>query len=229
MIPSPCESRFRRASLSFRLPLVAVFFLVIWTANAGTWAAKKWVDDADLPQPKAGKVTHAVAFGTDAEPAVPSPFQTTKSITGKNWQAYLYPELTASVRVVRNSEQYLSALDIQGKGALLLRGQLGPTETTGGVALEISGLKPGARYNLVLFGLGYSVFPMMGDLPTKVGASDVLGKTEVLNLRGKGLRYWVYDYTAPSNGQLVVSFEADEANPEARRPRFSAFLNYKVD
>lgn len=198
-------------------------------ALAGTWTFRPWVNDGDIPQPAPGLVTHAVAFGIELEPPVPAPFEITKNISGENWAVWRMPEHTASAAVGRRSQAVLDSISVGGEGASLLRGQICPTGPRAGLAIELSGLEPGKNYTLALFGLGFSVWSQGAKFQVEASASDAAGQREVLGLQSQSARILVYEYTAPSDGQITVSFETSESDPNSKTLRLCAFLNHRVE
>jgi len=127
----------------------------------------------------------------------------------------------------------MDALKVGEKGEILLRGSAMPKGNPGGLSLELSGLEPGHNYNLVLFGAGFSA--RMADDPRditpqlKVGVSDAPDQSETLKVTGRKGHFFVYSYTSPPDGQLVVSLENGNPDQRPRSIRLSAFLNYRVD
>lgn len=198
-------------------------------ALAGTWTFRPWVNDGDIPQPAPGLVTHAVAFGIELEPPVPAPFEITKNISGENWAVWRMPEHTASLGVGRRTQAALDSITVGGEGASLLRGQVVPSGKPGGLAIELSGLEAGKNYALVLLGLGFSVWNPGAKFQVEAGANDDGAHREVLSLQNRGDRFLVYEYTAPSDGQVTVSIETSESDPESKTLRLCTFLNYRVE
>jgi len=228
MIPPQKKYFFRNIHYPAALILAFQFFAVLG-AEAGTWSSKPWRGDSDLPHPASGQVTHAIAFGIDAEPPVPAPFQMTDKISGENWAVSLYPDLTTAVAVTRRPQELLAAIKVKGEGEALLRGRIAAKGKSGGLSLELSGLEAGHKYDLVFFGLAFVTNAAPGKRLVKVGASDVSGGPEVRLLKGDGDGYYVYEYTAPPGGQFTISFEGDGSDPDVRLLRLCGFFNYRID
>lgn len=210
-----------------RSAVLALLFLAAHEAPAGTWTIRQWKSDGDLPQPAPEKVTHAIAFGIDAEPPVPAPFARTNKISGEKWSVWKYPEHKPAVIVDRRPESLLNSIKVGEESFCLLQGRILPKGKSGGLSLEISGLEPGRNYSLALFGPGFAT---VGGSLLKVIASDAPDQPEELKASPTGAKaFFVYDYTAPSNGQLTVSFESDASNKGPQIVRFCAFFNYHED
>lgn len=212
----------------------AFLILAVCEVNAGTWTLKPWKDDADLPKPAADTVTHAVAFGIDMAPPAPKPFQITSKGAGENWEVLRLPERTASVVVGRRSERAQAVSEEKGVGGALMRGRiLSKGKGGGGLELDLNGLEAGKKYHLVFFGLGFGSRSKDDgddkDYLLKAEASDVSGHVETLKLGWRGGRYMIYEYTAPSDGQLVLSIVSGNPNEENRKVGIGAFLNYRAE
>lgn len=220
----------RKQRLSSFQVSTACLLLALCGAKAGTWSSVQLKNDGDLPKPAPEKVTHAVAFGIDATPPAPEPFQITNKISGENWSMWKYPEHSASVIVTRRPENVVESIRVKGAGAALIRGKIFPKTNQGGLILELNGLDPGQKYKLVLFGL-FLLTPepdLHGGFQTTVRASDNPDQSEVLKLPGSE-PYFVYEYTAPSDGQLSISFECGVGDAAVGVMRMCAFLNYRAD
>lgn len=209
------------------MPVLVALALATSCLQAGTWTRSKWTGDADLPKVAPDSATHAVVFGIEIEPAPPPPFEITKRISGDNWSVWTYPEHAASVEVTRRSEQILDSVKVEGKGVRLLQGRIIPKGKSKGLSLELTGLEPGKKYNLAVFGLAIlaSSFPPGGP-KIKATVSDAPDTPEILALGGSDAKYFVYNYTAPEDGQLKIDFENANTEHEIGVIRFCAFLNY---
>lgn len=221
--PSP----FRMSSQAI-LPILAFLLLSASGGKAGTWSTLPWKSDKDLPQVPPGMVTHALAFGLDTEPPVPAPFEVTKKISGENWSVWQAPEHTATVVVARCLESIVSHPNFtaRGEGAALIRGRILPKGKNGWLTLELKGLEPGRPYRLALFGLALYT---TGSAQVNVTSSDAPDQVATLSQRPNAMQYFVYEYTAPPDGELSLTFAGDGSNPEIRLIKLSAFLNYRVE
>ncbi len=218
-----------RYFISAALPVLAVLALATSVVQAGTWTNTKWTGDADLPKASPDSVTHAVAFGIETEPSPPTPFEITKRISGDNWSVWTYPEHAASVEVTRRGEQMLDAVKVGGSGAALVRGRIVPKGKNKGLSLELTGLEPGKKYRLVVFGpqiLGPS--GTSGGPKIKATASDAPDTPEILATMVNDGKYFAYDYTAPEDGGLKVDFESGNTEHAIGVIRFCAFLNFAL-
>jgi len=216
-----------RFFISGAMPVLAAMALAASAVQAGTWTRCKWTDDADLPKSAADSATHAIAFGIEAEPDPPPPFEITKKISGDNWAVWTYPEHAASVEVTRRSEQILDTVKVEGSGAALLKGRIVPKGKNKGLSLELTGLEPGKKYNLALFGLAILANAAIpGGPKVSASASDVPDKQEILTLAGGDGKYLVYEYIAPEDGTLKIDFENANTEHEIGVVRFCSFLNY---
>lgn len=223
MNASPPDRFFIPAAMS----LLAALVLAASAAQAGTWTHSKWTDDADLPKTAPDSATHAVVFGIETEPPPPPPFEITKRISGENWSVWTFPDHSASVAVTRRSEQILDYVKVGGRGAVLLRGRIVPKGKSKGLSLELTGLEPGKKYSLAVFGLAIlaNAFPPGGP-KINVTASDAPDKPESLALGGGDAKYFVYDYTAPEDGALKIDFENANTEHNIGVVRACAFLNF---
>lgn len=209
------------------MPVLAALALATSAARAGTWTHSKWTNDADLPKVAADSATHAVVFGVETEPAPPPPFEITKKISGDNWSVWTYPEHAASVEVTRRSEQVLDSVKVEGSGAAILQGRIIPKGKNKGLSLEMTGLDPGKKYSLVVFGLQILTHEIPpGGRKINTTASDAPDKAEPLAVDGSDGKYFVYDYTAPDDGTLKIDFENANTEHNIGVIRFCAFLNY---
>lgn len=209
------------------MPVLAALALATSAARAGTWTHSKWTNDADLPKVAPDSATHAVVFGIETEPAPPAPFEITKRISGDNWSVWTCPDHSASVEVTRRSEQILDSVKVAGNGATLLKGRIIPKGKNKGLSLELTGLEPGKKYSLSLFGIAILANATIPGGPiVNVTASDVPDKLETLALAGGDGKYFVYDYTAPEDGALKLDFENANTEHDIGVIRFCAFLNY---
>lgn len=203
---------------------LAFFALAACTGNAGVWSTVPWKSDADLPKFTPEAATHAISFGIDATPPPPAPFVITKKISGENWAVWKAPEHTQELAVSRRPDELLSTKSVsaKGAGAALIRGRLMSKTKTGWLTLELTGLTPGAKYNLAVFGL-----VVFSTGPTKIEAiaSDAPDKPESLPQSGSDSHYFLYEYIAPPDGTLSITFTGDETNPDIRVMRLCAFLN----
>jgi len=198
-------------------------------AEAGIWTAKPWKSDADLPNPAPDAVTQAIAFGMDKEQPAPSPFEITDRTSGENWMVLRYPEQTASVVVTRRPDLLADRDNVAGAGKVLLRGRIIPDRGQGGLSIELSGLEPGRKYHLVLFGVAVIAPEAAGRNLVSACGSDAPEVTEAIDKNGGGNRFFVYEYTAPSDGVFEISLENGEANEVSGVVRLCAFLNYRVE
>lgn len=223
----------RPKSCSGGLVLALLFFFTHGT-EAGTWSFKKWLSDRDVPQPAPEVTTHAVAFGIQADPPVMAPFQITNKIAGETWSVWRHPDHTKMVVVSVYGQGRLDIMRVGGEGASILRGFVIPRgkEQGAGLSLELTGLEPGHSYNLALFGLGLSASRDAGKEKNEINitTSDSSDQPPSLDWEmkqgRKEPRFLVYEYVAPENGQLKVSFKSPEGD---RRVRLGAFLNFRVD
>jgi len=190
------------------IPLAAAFLLVaVQAAVAGTWSSRQWLNDGDIPQPAPEMVTHAIAFGIATEPPTPAPYERTKEISGEKWMARKFPDLTGKLEVDDRNSVVLRGVSGKDDGLALLRGRIFP-KGRGGLSLELSGLEPGHNYSLTIFGLGFAT---PGGKVMACAASDAPGQVENFKTKQAGDdAFMVYDYTAPADGKLAVTFESAE-------------------
>jgi len=215
-----------RFFIPFAMPVLASLTLATSSLQAGTWSHSKWTDDGDLPEVAPESATHAIAFGVEAAPAPPPPFEITKLISGENWSVWTYPEHAAAVEVTRRSEQILDSVKVKGSGAVLLKGRITPKGKNQGLSIELTGLEPGKKYNLAMFGLAILANQNIpGGQKVKATGSDAPDRPETLALAGDG-KYFVYGYTAPEDGTLKIDFENANAEQNTGVVRICAFYNY---
>lgn len=209
------------------MPVLAALTLATSSLQAGTWTHSKWTGDGDLPKVAPDSATHAVAFGIETDPAPPPPFEITKRISGENWSVWTYPEHAAAVEVTRRPEQILDSVKVKDSGAVLLKGRIIPKGKNQGLSIELTGLEPGKKYNLAMFGLailGNNNIP--GGQKIKVTASDAPDSPETLVPASGGGKYFVYEYTAPEDGTLKIDFENANTEQNTGVVRICAFYNY---
>lgn len=222
----------------FRSVVLTFLFFLSTNIEAGTWTFKKWASDRDIPQPAPDVVTHAIAFGVPPNTVVMAPFLLTNKIFGQTWSVWTSPDHTKKLGVSRISEGHKDAMRVGGEGATLLHGRISPKgkdikEGGLGLSLELTGLEPGHAYNIAFFGLGMSVDR---DVQGKdkhqmdVSSSDAPDQPQILDWDNGPLRaqpkFAVYEYTAPENGQISITFKSPEGD---RTVRFAAFMNFRVD
>lgn len=221
--------RFFHGGIRIALTVLSALTFASPALKAGTWSTTKWTGDQDLPKPAPDSVTHAVAFGIDAEPSPPPPFEITKRISGDNWSVWTYPEHAASVEVTRRGEQVLSYVKVEGDGAALVQGRIIPKGKNKGLSLELTGLEPGKKYRLALFGPAIlAEAARAGGQKIQITASDAPDKPELIGTGATDGKFFVYEYTAPDDGALKLDFENADENNRVGVIRLCSFLNYSA-
>ncbi len=210
--------------------LKLLLLLGMGAVQAGTWTTVPWSRDSDISGTEGSAVTHAIAFGLELESPLPAPFELSNKRSGENWSVWKMPGHTADVIVTKRPEQMVKRDEAsKGEGGALQRGRI-IAKGNGWLTLELRDLDPGKKYILSIFGLSLitpkTTVASMNVLAT---ASDAPDKQEALPLSSKHGTYFSYEYTAPADGELALTFAGDETNPEIRQIRFCAFLNAPAD
>lgn len=207
----------------------AFLSMAVCTGNAGNWSVVPWKSDKDLPKVTPEQTTHAIAFGIDMDPPAPAPFVITNKTSGENWSVWKAPEHNQEIAVSRRPDEITQTKSVSAKGesAALIRGRILSKGKSGWLTLELTGLQPGVKYKLDIFGL---VLFTNKPAQIKATASDAPDKPEFLDQKkGYGAQYYQYEYTAPPGGDLSVTFAGDEADPDTRLIRMCAFLNARAE
>lgn len=222
---------------SGRVPaaIVALASILAWaSAVAGEWRKVPWTDDGDLPNPTQDSVTHAVALGTEDSSALPAPFQLSKNISGDAWSLSRLPANTGELDLGKRFTGSKEFANLQGGSLALVGGRVIPKGQSGGIELSLESLEPGRKYLLAVFGLGV-IFTEKS--PGKSGnrkfqimvrTGDSPDQSEPLDVDPQGSFYIGCEYTAPSDGRFVVSFECAPEYADGAVVRLCSFLNYRI-